>query len=48
MFGDDKNEAILFYTNLLMRQMIDNIKIKVDNDIAGKSNLNVSIIQGQK
>ena len=39
VFGDDKNEVILFYTSLLMRQMIDNIKRKVDDDIAGKSSL---------
>ena len=42
IFGDDKNEAILFYTSLIIRQMIDNIKIKIDDDIAGKSNFNVS------
>ena len=42
-FGDDNNEVILFYSTPVFRQMIYNMKRKIDDDIKGNPSLkNVS------
>lgn len=42
-FGDDKNEVILFYITPVFKQMIYNMKRKIDDDIKGNPSLkNVS------
>ena len=38
-FGDDNNEIIIFKTTPIFRQMISNMKMKIDDDINGNPSL---------
>lgn len=43
IFGDDKNEVMIFYNTMLFRKMIDNMKRKIEDDIKGNPSVkNVS------